>query len=221
MIGADIRDAVVRDRRTLRAAAGAGEPSADVLRFLGRHAGPRVLDLACGDGSLCRALARTGRTVEGVDARPEAVELARRQGTPATLVRTTLPFEDRSFDTVVAADVLERREDPRSLLAEAARVAGRTVLLTASDSTDAAVLRAEGIVPEHFADLERCNFFTVDSLTTLLEPFFRTVSVRRGDPLNPLALVRSRVLRRTGALLLRAGVLRPAYCARLYAVAEV
>jgi hypothetical protein len=45
--------------------------------------------------------------------------------------------------------------------------------------------------------------------------------VRRGDPLNPLALVRSRALRRTGALLLRAGVLRPAYCARLYAVAEV
>lgn len=221
MIGADIRDAVVRDHRTTRTGAGPGEPSADLLRFLDRHAGPRVLDLACGDGALCRAMTRMGRTVEAVDSRPEAVELAVRQGTPATLVRTTLPFGDRSFDTVVVADLLERRDDPRSMLSEAARVAGRRVLLTTPDCTDAALLRAEGIVPEHFADLEHCNFFTVDSLTTLLEPFFRTVSVRRGDPLNPLALVRSRALRRTGALLLRAGVLRPAYCARLYAVAEV
>jgi SAM-dependent methyltransferase len=42
---------------------------------------------------------------------------------------TTIPFPDRSFDTVVFVDVLHHTDDPALLLREAARVARNTILI--------------------------------------------------------------------------------------------
>ena len=41
----------------------------------------------------------------------------------------TIPFEDNSFDLVMFVDVLHHAEDPASLLAEAARVSRKYLLL--------------------------------------------------------------------------------------------
>jgi 2-polyprenyl-6-hydroxyphenyl methylase/3-demethylubiquinone-9 3-methyltransferase len=87
----------------------------------------RVLDVGCGAGFLSNALAATGRRVVGLDAERDALRIASSHDTSgnATYIAgdaLCLPFEHDSFDVVCAMDFLEHVEDPRRVIAEAARV---------------------------------------------------------------------------------------------------
>lgn len=89
--------------------------------------GSRVLDVGCGDGQISAQVAarRHNVSIVGIDVllRPE-------QSIPVTLFDgTTIPFEDDSFDVVMFVDVLHHAEDPTALLAEAARVSQKYLLL--------------------------------------------------------------------------------------------
>ncbi|MBI5723323.1 MAG: class I SAM-dependent methyltransferase [Planctomycetes bacterium] len=53
------------------------------MRLLGVQAGQHVLDVACGQGVLCRLLHKAGAEVIGVDASPKLIELARQRSDPA------------------------------------------------------------------------------------------------------------------------------------------
>ena len=55
-----------------------------VLRMLKLRPGERAIDIACGQGVLCRLLAERGMEVTGVDAAEEMIEAARRRG-PANI----------------------------------------------------------------------------------------------------------------------------------------
>ncbi len=89
--------------------------------------GGRVLDLGCGDGSIAAAVMaqRSDLGFEGVDVliRPQTrIPVTRYDG-------VTLPFADGTFDFVTIIDVLHHTDDPGAVLAEAARVARRAVIL--------------------------------------------------------------------------------------------
>ena len=101
----------------------AGPERAELFR---RHVGGprrRVLDLGCRDGALTRAYVE-GNEVVGVDADKEALAEAQKLGidTRWADLDEPLPFEDESFDVVVAGELLEHLRDPRRLVAEARRV---------------------------------------------------------------------------------------------------
>lgn len=84
-----------------------------------------VLDVGCGDGQIARALARTGCTVTGIDPTERNLEVARERGGGPTYINagaTDLPFEDSSFDAVVACLVFEHIDDVDGAIAEVARV---------------------------------------------------------------------------------------------------
>ena len=85
--------------------------------------GKRVLDLGCRDGALTQAYA-AGNEIVGVDADREALEEAGKLGieTRWADLDEPLPFEDASFDVVVAGELLEHLRDPRRLVHEARRV---------------------------------------------------------------------------------------------------
>lgn len=87
--------------------------------------GHRLLDVACGAGLFCQIAARTGASVEGIDASEPLVEIARRR-TPGGRFfvgeMEDLPFEDGSFDIVTGFNAFQYAGDPRRALAEAARV---------------------------------------------------------------------------------------------------
>src|SRR2546423_14316210 len=87
----------------------------------------QVLDVGFGDGLLA-ALMQKGKpnvVITGID-------VLVRDHTYIPVVKfdgTTIPFPDRSFDTLVFVDVLHHTDDPVLLLREAARVARKTIVI--------------------------------------------------------------------------------------------
>jgi SAM-dependent methyltransferase len=88
--------------------------------------GRRVLDLGCRSGALTRHFLE-GNDVVGVDVDRAALEKATGLGIEAVQanVEEPLPFEDESFDAVVAGELLEHVRFPDGLVAEAFRVLRR------------------------------------------------------------------------------------------------
>jgi SAM-dependent methyltransferase len=89
--------------------------------------GADVVDVGCGDGRLTRRLAelRPDCRFVGLDiqARPEAAVSVQ------IFDGRRLPLDDRSRDAVLLVDVVHHAENPLALVADAARVARRTVVI--------------------------------------------------------------------------------------------
>jgi len=85
--------------------------------------GKRVLDLGCRSGALTRHFL-DGNSVVGIDVDAAALEKARALGIEPVQgnVDEPLPFEDASFDAVVAGELFEHLRFPDALVAEIERV---------------------------------------------------------------------------------------------------
>ncbi|MCC6175596.1 MAG: class I SAM-dependent methyltransferase [Chloroflexi bacterium] len=88
-----------------------------------------ALDVGCGTGFLALLLAEAGHRVTGVDAADEMLALAREKATRAgrsvdfhRADAERIPYTDDSFDLVVERHVLWTLPEPRTALAEWARV---------------------------------------------------------------------------------------------------
>lgn len=82
-----------------------------------------VLEVGCGPGELSQRISVELASVVAVDVSPRMVELARDRGVDARLGDVQqLPFEDESFDCVVAAWMLYHVPDVDRALGELARV---------------------------------------------------------------------------------------------------
>jgi len=126
-----------------------------LLELLGDVAGRRVLDAACGDGYLARALADRGAVVTGIDLGPRLIELAQRRDPAGTIdyrvadLSQPLPAESASFDAVASLLALNDVDDYRGFIASLAdllRPGGR--LAVAFNSPYGAVVR--GNVTDYF-----------------------------------------------------------------------
>jgi len=98
-----------------------------VLDLVGDVRGRRILDAGCGSGPLAAELVARGADVTGFDGSPAMIDLARRRlgaTVPLTVhdLAEPLPYEDESFDVVVASLVLHYLEDWDGPLAELRRV---------------------------------------------------------------------------------------------------
>jgi SAM-dependent methyltransferase len=91
------------------------------VEALGR--GKRVLDLGCRSGALTRHFLE-GNSVVGLDVDAAALEKARGLGIEPVQanVEEPLPFDDASFDAVVAGELFEHLQFPDALVAEIHRV---------------------------------------------------------------------------------------------------
>jgi SAM-dependent methyltransferase len=85
--------------------------------------GKRVLDLGCRSGALTRHFLEANSVV-GLDVDAAALEKARTLGIEPVQanVEEPLPFEDASFDAVVAGELFEHLQFPDALVAEIERV---------------------------------------------------------------------------------------------------
>jgi SAM-dependent methyltransferase len=98
--------------------------------LLAARCGAQVLEVGCGAGPLT---ARLADPVVLDRSLPALLRATAHGGLPVVGEATALPFRDRSFRTVVAANVVDLLEDPAAFVGEASRVlrkGGRLVLST-------------------------------------------------------------------------------------------
>jgi len=99
-----------------------------LLGILGDVAGKRVLDAGCGNGYLCRMLARRGAEMVGVDLAPGWIEMARSREPELNIeyhvssIAHTPFLADDSFEAVVSVNVLMDARDYEKALGEMYRV---------------------------------------------------------------------------------------------------
>jgi SAM-dependent methyltransferase len=121
------------------AIANASETLDGLVRLAAPRPDERWLDVACGPGIVCRALAPHVLAVHGVDLTPAMVQVARRESAAAELGNATfgvgdataLGLPDASVDGAVARFAIHHIPLPGRLFAELARVVrpgGRVVL---------------------------------------------------------------------------------------------
>ncbi len=108
-------------------------------RFLSRHFGKQgagrpleglaLLDIGCGGGLLSEAMSRLGAEVTAIDPAPANIRVARRhaeqQGLGVDYLCTTaeaLSAQDRTFDVVLAMEVVEHVRDLKAFIGTAARM---------------------------------------------------------------------------------------------------
>lgn len=94
----------------------------------------RILDVGCGTGELGRYRPSSEVEVHGVDVDAGAVEQAARFEVAVCLdlESSPLPYEDESFDAVLARDIFEHVQDPGRLAREIYRVVCPGGVLVAS-----------------------------------------------------------------------------------------
>jgi ubiquinone/menaquinone biosynthesis C-methylase UbiE len=92
-----------------------------VDRLLPLSAGDRVLEVGCGSGHLTKRLADRGVDIVGIDANPNAREVA---GTDRVLHMRAehLEFDDKEFDSVISVHAIEHIPPLDAAIAEMARV---------------------------------------------------------------------------------------------------
>lgn len=98
-----------------------------------RASGPKVLEVGCNEGWVAKAIQEDrGFEVTAVDNRDEAIaQCAEYFGIQAVKADVnSLPFENESFDCVVAGEILEHLPNPGIGLAEIFRVARGHVILS-------------------------------------------------------------------------------------------
>lgn len=127
--------------------------------------GTRLLDVGCGAGGTCLLALARGAEVHGIDSAAGMVAVAQERA-PAGRFRVTdaksLPYDDGSFDVVIAANTVQFVDDPIAVVREMGRVCranGRIVV---------GIWGGEGEC--EYADLLRAVYALLPSPPTVLPP---------------------------------------------------
>lgn len=93
----------------------------------------KIFDIGCGSGLLMKELEIFG-DVYGIDTSPAAIKYCTAKGIRNVQIghAENLPFQDESFDVVLAMDVFEHIKDDSSAVAESKRILKKNGILIAS-----------------------------------------------------------------------------------------
>lgn len=148
-----------------------------------------VLEVGCGQGWLLALIADAlpDATLDGLDVRADAIELAREVAPRARMVvgdAAALPYDDASFDVVVCSEVLEHVDDPARVLAEIRRVGrGRAVISVPHEPWFWGANLARGKYLATFGNFPgHVHHFTARSLRRLLAGSYESAEVSSSFP---------------------------------------
>lgn len=171
------------------------------LEFIKQHvplAGLSVLDVGCGGGVLCEALAQSGALVTGIDAEQQALETAKAHAKTNQLdiEYHCSPVEafDGQFDVITCMEMLEHVNNPELVLEHCKRLLkphGMLFLSTISRTLKAyvsVVIAAEyvlGLLPKQTHDYDK--FIKPSELLAMARHFDLNLVDMRGLDYNPLS----------------------------------
>jgi ubiquinone/menaquinone biosynthesis C-methylase UbiE len=194
--------------------------SRDIVDFCRRYAGKKILDFGCATGDYCLELKRLGFKCIGVDINEDYVKIARDKGVEAYFVKDKLPFDDKSFDTVIMIEVLEHVSNPAEILQEIKRVTRKNVCLTVPNNTQFYKLKQFNLTYEHMLEGDHVNFFTKESLSNLLSKHYNKYYVKEEEPIYAHGLL-PWYIRKPISLAIRVGLIKPLVYFRLYAECSI
>lgn len=178
--------------------------------ILGQWTRGKCLEVGAGTGEISKFLLETGYNVVATDIAPGMVREIKKLGLEAyECDAEKLPFEDRAFDTIIAAEMLFYLNNPSNFLNEAYRVlrpGGRLLISCANDIPAKfydklrAALRRLGIYNgTYFEEDPLREFMTIKKLRQMLyQNSFKVVEEKIAPvlPVKSLAAI-SRLLEKT------------------------
>lgn len=171
----------------------------DFIRAFSPLSGLKVLDIGCGGGILCEALAKAGAQVTGIDVEKDAIEAAKAHAQQSQLTidyfcEPIETFEHSGFDVVTCMELLEHVHSPDLILQHATRLSkpqGLLFLSTISRTIKAyarAILAAEyvlNIVPKQTHDYQK--FIKPSELVALCRSLDWNLLDMQGMGYNPFS----------------------------------
>jgi len=144
---------------------GSGPPNIithqETLDYIVRDSISPILDIGCGAGVYVSEMNIRNKNCQGVEINSEYVDIALKSNLPvSTYDGKTIPFDDGSFNTVMAIEVLEHVDQWENLLMEMLRVAARRVIVTTPNIAILSKMQKHNVVPWHLLEATHLNFFT-------------------------------------------------------------
>jgi len=196
--------------------------SSELISFVLKHTGKRILDVGCATGEYCKRLNKLGFESAGIDINPEYVAKAKANGIEAYVMDAkSLKFPDNSFDTVILFEFLKHTNNPDDVLREAKRVARKNILITVPDCTAFSKLRNFGLTYEHMLERDHVNFFTLKDLEKLLSRHFENFKIEQREPVALGAVGLAWWLQKSISLMYKLKLIKAGIYFRLYAVVDL
>ena len=86
----------------------------------------QIIEIGSGPGSVLMEFRRAGFSVDGLDIKDGSFSADLK---PTLYDGTRMPYDDKIYDTALLLTVLHHTPDPDAILSEAARIAGRIIII--------------------------------------------------------------------------------------------
>ena len=146
--------------------------SEEIIAFLDKLDGKKVLDVGCGDGRDCKLIIEKGYSPTGVDVSESFLKIARRKiprGKFEKVGLTDLPYDENSFDGILANCSLQHI--PTELLSETFEGFSRVLKPNGKLLIFVPQGNGEGLIDEPYRPGKKIftNFLQIETLEKLLK----------------------------------------------------
>jgi len=142
-----------------------------------------VLDFGCGNGAFIHYMRQQKIEAYGIEInRPGIVDnlhLDMKEYITLYDGVLPLPYGDNEFTSTIATEVIEHIPEYEPVIAEIARVTRKRLIVTVPDMSAIPICFKNNVVPWHLLESTHVNFFTQNSLYSLLSRYFNTVTFAR------------------------------------------
>ena len=155
------------------------------IKVVETYSGNKVLDVGCSTGSYVVYLNEKGYDAYGCDILRHKEWNGRLKTRFRIADITKLPYKDKSFDTVLAFEVLEHLGDVDIALKELHRVTRKNIIISVPNCLQPPIFKQSGLAFHHWTDRTHKQFFTDETLRKIIEG--NGFKITRLKFINPVA----------------------------------